>query len=328
MSTTRCEVVSWEDNLDLIWIGGATASGKSAVALEVAQQLQGEIVTVDSMQVYQGLDIGTAKPTRRDQRLVPHHLLDEIEVTQTFTVATYVARARQAIADINGRGKLTVLCGGTGLYFKALLEGIGSAPDSDSDLRRELEQTPLSELLRELEARDPETFGRVDQENPRRVIRAVEVLRMTGKGVLQHRAAWTCTQEPHQTFFLLTRCPDDLRERIELRVDRMFERGLVEETRRLMARGLGANRSALQAIGYRQVVEHLQGLRNLDEVRALIKQRTWQFARRQRNWFERRLPANPLEVSRSEPPETTAARLIAQLPAAFRARRLEMVQPV
>jgi tRNA dimethylallyltransferase len=328
MSNGPGEVIGWQDKRNSVWIGGATASGKSAVAVRVAQRLQGEIVTVDSMQVYRGLDIGTAKPRSQDQGLVPHHLLNEIDVSQAFNVAAYVSRARQAVADINRRGRLAVLCGGTGLYFKALLEGIGSAPEPDMELRRSLEQTHLSELLKELQARDPETFAQVDRQNPRRVIRAVEILRTTGKGVLDHRAAWSRDQESHQAFFVLQRCRDDLRERIERRVDRMFEEGLVEETRRLMVRGLGTNRVALQAIGYRQVVEHLQGLRNLDETRALIKQRTWQFARRQRNWFERRLPAEPLEVPRNEAPETTAERLVTRWSAPpLHQPRLGTVQP-
>jgi tRNA dimethylallyltransferase len=296
-----------------VWIGGATASGKSAVALEVAQRLQAEIVTVDSMQVYRGMDIGTAKPTRQERRQTPHHLLDEVDVTEAFSVALFVQRAHQTMADLRGRGKRAVLCGGTGLYFQALLEGIGSGPEPDQRLRRSLERTALSRLLEELKGSDPEAYARVDRQNPRRVIRAVEVLRMTGKGVLAHRAPWSRGQESHRPFFVLKRHPEDLRARIEHRVEWMFENGLVQETRKLMNRGLGSNRGARQALGYRQVMEHLEGIRSLDETKELIKRRTWQFARRQRNWFERRLGAESVDVDRDEAPGHTAERMVARL---------------
>ena len=171
-----------------IFLAGPTAVGKSAVALALAEQIGGEIISVDSMQVYRGLDIGTAKPSAAERARVPHHLIDVAELTEPFDAAKFVTLAQQAVAEIQSRGRVPIFCGGTGLYFKAFLDGLGEAPPSDEKLRAELEATPLAELLRELEQRDPATFARIDRQNPRRVIRAVEVIRLTGKPFSEQRA--------------------------------------------------------------------------------------------------------------------------------------------
>src|ERR1043166_8811413 len=155
-------------------LAGATAVGKSALALSIAEKLTGEIISVDSMQVYRGLDIGTAKPSAAERQRVPHHLIDVVDITEQFDAATFVRLARAAIAEIRVRGRIPLLCGGTGLYFQALLGGLGEAPPSDAALRGVLERLPMSELLAELAARDPATFDSIDRANPRRVIRAVE----------------------------------------------------------------------------------------------------------------------------------------------------------
>lgn len=292
-----------------VFLAGPTAVGKSAVALALAELLGGEIISVDSMQVYRGLDLGTAKPSAAERARVRHHLLDVLELTEAFDAAQFVRLAEAAVKDIQERGRVPIFCGGTGLYFKAWLEGLGEAPPGDARVRAELEAAPLAELLAELERRDPETFARVDRRNPRRVIRALEVIRLTGKPFSMQRARWSAepgTRNPERVF-CLTREPADLRARIEARVDAMFAAGLVDETRALLARGLEANRNAMQALGYRQVVEHLRGERGLAETVALVKTRTWQFARRQRTWFRRQLEvravplaadADPLAVAR------------------------------
>ena len=174
-----------------ILLAGPTASGKSAVATLLAEQLNGEIISVDSMQVYRGLDIGTAKPTPEERARLPHHLIDVVDLTESFDAARFVALAGRAVAEIQSRGRLPIFCGGTGLYFKAWLEGLGDAPPSDAMLRATLEATPRGHLLSELERTDPTTFARIDRQNPRRVIRAIEVIRLTGKPFSAQRAAWT-----------------------------------------------------------------------------------------------------------------------------------------
>lgn len=271
-----------------LFLGGPTASGKSRVGFLLAEKLGGEIISVDSMQVYRGLDIGTAKPSIEEQARVPHHLVDILELNEGFDAAQFAAHAQVAAADILKRGKAPIFCGGTGLYFKALLDGLGESPGSDPELRAELEQRSLEELLVELQARDPETYERIDRKNPRRVIRAVEVLRLTGRSFSEQRARWVSESEGRPVFFAgLEREPEDLKRRIDARVDEMFAQGLEDETKRLLERGLESNRAAMQAIGYRQVVDFLRGGLSREETIALIKQRTRQYAKRQMTWFRR-----------------------------------------
>ena len=162
-------------------LAGATATGKSAVALLLAERLGGEIISVDSMQVYRGLDIGTAKPAAEERRRVPHHLIDVVALSESFDAARFVRLAQASVREIQARGHLPILCGGTGLYFKAFLEGLGEAPPADPATRAALESTPPPLLLEELERRDAATFAKIDRKNPRRVIRALEVIRLTGK---------------------------------------------------------------------------------------------------------------------------------------------------
>jgi len=294
-----------------LFLAGPTAVGKSNVALLLAERLGGEIIAVDSMQVYRGLDIGTAKPTAQEQQRVPHHLVDVVEWTEPFDAAQFVRRARVAEGEIQARGRVAIFCGGTGLYFKAFLEGLGAAPPVDPGLRFELEATPLGDLLRELQNRDPIAFETIDRQNPRRVIRAIEVIRLTGKPVSTQRATWgkKGAAPPSVGFYGLERGATDLQARIDVRVDWMFAHGLVEETKGLLARGLEQNRTAAQAIGYRQVLEYLRGQRSLSETIALVKIRTRQFARRQRTWFRHQAQLQWLSLAPEESPEKTAERI-------------------
>lgn len=297
-----------------LYLAGPTAVGKSAVALALADLVGGEIVSVDSMQVYRGLDLGTAKPTVAERARVPHHLIDVAELDEPFHAARFVALAREAVKGIQGRGRHPILCGGTGLYFKAWLEGLGEAPPADPALRAALEATPREQLLRELEQRDPETYARIDRANRRRLVRALEVIRLTGKPFTTQRAAWVKPAFPGQTsatvLWGLNRHPVDLRARIDARVDAMFAAGLVAETQSLLARGLERNPTALQALGYRQVVEHLHGLRSLDATRELVQRKTWQLARRQLTWFRHQLPVRWWLIEPDESPEAVAQRLV------------------
>ncbi len=297
-----------------LFLAGPTAVGKSGIALALAEKIGGEIISVDSMQVYRGLDIGTAKPTLAEQKRAPFHLIDVVDLAESFDAAKFVVLAEKAVADIQSRGRTPIFCGGTGLYFQAYLAGLGEAPAADPALRAELEALPFETLLHELRERDPVTYEKIDKQNPRRVIRALEVIRLTGKKFSDQRAEWRPpapspqspvpspdtpdpkpqtpdprpeTPAPSPQIVCFTRKPDDLHDRINARVDEMFRRGLVEETRGLLGRGLEQNKTAMQAIGYRQVVEHLRGERDLAQTVALIQMRTRQFAKRQSTWFRR-----------------------------------------
>jgi tRNA dimethylallyltransferase len=298
------------------WVlAGPTAAGKSAIALLLAERLGGEIISVDSMQVYRGLDIGTAKPSLADRARVPHHLIDVVELTEPFDAAQFLCRASRAVAEIQSRGRVPILCGGTGLYFKAFLEGLDQAPPADEALRALLDATPLPELLRELAERDPTSYERIDRQNFRRVRRAIEVLRLTGKPFSAHRTDWQhARRETHPAANCLgfARSPADLQQRINARVDAMFRQGWVAETEQLLQRGLAQNKTAMQALGYRQIGEHLRGERSLAETSELIKVRTRQFAKRQMTWFRRQLQMTWINL---EPESSTdaAAEAIARL---------------
>ena len=315
--------------LNPVFIAGPTAVGKSEIALALAEQLGGEIISVDSMQVYRGLDIGTAKPTPADRARVPHHLIDICDLTECFDAAQFIRRAQLTVAEIQSRGRVPVFCGGTGLYFKAFLSGLGEAPSANPELRAELETILFEKLLGELRERDPEAYEKIDKQNPRRVIRAVEVIRLTGKPFSAQRARWGETpgeplladtqpgsrgRSPHQhKIYCFNRQPSDLHVRINARVDEMFRRGLVDETRELLQHGLEQNQTAMQAIGYRQVVEHLRGERPLAETIEQVKIRTRQFAKRQLTWFRRQLAPEWIELKPDESLEDTARKIRASI---------------
>jgi tRNA dimethylallyltransferase len=268
-------------------IAGATGVGKTAIALEVARKLGGEIISVDSMQVYRGLDIGTAKATAKEREEIRHHLIDVCDLSEGFDAASFVKKADQAVIEIGERGHVPIFCGGTGLYLSAWLEGLGEAPASDTGLRAELESLPIADLLAELERLDPKTYGIIDRENRRRVIRAVEVVRLTGKPFSEQRAEWGGEVRPYFGVGL-ERERVDLHGRIERRVDEMFERGLVAEARGVLPQ-LRQNRTAAQAIGYRQLIDHFDGKMDLPAALELVKIKTRQFSKRQRTWFKRQM---------------------------------------
>jgi tRNA dimethylallyltransferase len=302
----------------VILLAGPTAVGKSEVALLLAEKVDGEIVSVDSMQVYRGLDIGTAKPTQEERARVRHHLIDVVDLTEPFDAAEFVRLAGAAVTDIQARGRVPFLCGGTGLYFKAFLDGLGEAPKANPALRLELEATPIPDLLTELAAKDPVTYETIDRENPRRVRRALEVIRLTGKPYSQQRATWSQSPPARSAtgailFIGLTRSSADLQQRINIRVEKMFEHRLVSETEELLKHGLAENRTAMQALGYRQVVEHLRGMRSLPETIELVKIRTRQFAKRQMTWFKKYGPPNWINLTLHDTPESTANEIITRL---------------
>lgn len=296
----------------LLPLAGPTAVGKSEIALLLAEQLNGEIVSVDSMQVYRGMDIGTAKPSAEERKRVPHHLVDILDLSESFDAARFVQLASSAIGDIQARGRLPILCGGTGLYFKVLLEGMGASPPADPGLRAELEALPLPDLLKELAELDPTTYGRIDRQNPRRVIRALEVIRLTGRPFSEQRVQWsqpTGQSSSSPGLYALKRPSSELVRRIDRRVEEMFRRGLVAETEALGKRGLRKNPTACQALGYKQVLEHLEGLRSLADTVELVKIRTRQYAKRQRTWFGRQHRVTWMPIESGEASRLVAGRI-------------------
>jgi tRNA dimethylallyltransferase len=296
-------------------VAGPTAVGKTEVALLLAERLKGEIISVDSMQVYRGLEVGTAKPSPEERARVPHHLIDVVGMTMPFDAAKFVSLANQAVDGIRLRGRLPILCGGTGLYFKAFFEGLSQAPAGAPELRAALEATPVAELLSELSQRDPVTYERIDRQNRRRIVRALEAIRLTGKPFSAQQSPWSHSSHEFErgTIFGLARSTADLTARIDARVDAIFRRGLIMETEQLLTTGLAENRTALQALGYRQTVEHLQGSRGLAETIALVKIRTRQFAKRQMTWFKRQLPVQWIHIR----PDQSAAQVADEICARY-----------
>ena len=288
-----------------IWIAGPTASGKSAVALELAKVIHGEIISVDSMQVYRGMDIGTAKPTREEQLQIRHHMIDLVEVNESFDVARFRKEALLAASDIANRQHRIIFCGGTGFYFKNLIQGIGHAPPSDATLRKELEKQSIETLLKELANTDPASFERIDRQNKRKIVRALEVVRLTGKSFTAFKSDWTTDRmiDPLR-FWILEQETDTLRKRINDRVDTMIQSGWIEETKRLLEAGLRKNTTACQAIGYKQIMDHLDDQLSLEETISLIKAKTWQFAKRQRTWFRHQARGTQIQMTPGNRQET------------------------
>ena len=272
----------------LIAIAGPTASGKSALALRLARARNGEIVSCDSLQVYRGLDIGSAKPSAGDRAAVPHHLIDVVDPDQDFSAADYGRRARAAIADIHARGRVPLVAGGTGLYLRALLHGLFEGPGRDQRLRRRLEAIADrhgdARLHRILARVDPESGGRIEPGDRVRVVRALEVYRATGKAIGEHHRDGAGPRAGFEwRVLVLDPGREALRAAVEKRTDAMLAAGLVEETRRLLARYPGAR--PLAAIGYRQAAGVVRGVRDVEQARRDIVAETMRYAKRQRTWF-------------------------------------------
>ena len=297
----------------VIYITGATASGKSALAMRLANTLGGEIISVDSMQVYCGLNIGTAKPSAQEQNEIQHHLIDVAQLSEAFDAAQFVSLAQQALKLIWKRGRVPIFCGGTGLYFRALIEGLGESPPSDESLRDELALIPIESLVAELQIKDPEAAKQVDLKNPRRVLRAIEVIRLTGRPYSEQRIGWNNVDKAPQNLFCISREVDVLNQRIHKRVDEMFNQGLVEETQTLIKKGLRNNRNACQALGYRQVLDLLDGKLDLENVVHQVKTKTRQFAKRQRSWFRNQMKCKFLEWSDEENLNSFSEQLLAKI---------------
>jgi tRNA dimethylallyltransferase len=275
---------------------GPTASGKSALALELAAKLNAEIIAVDSMTLYRGMDIGTAKPSADDRARVPHHLIDVLEPWESANVAWWLERATAAVANIEARGKRALFVGGTPFYLKALLCGLFEAPPSDEELRLQLEaeaERGREALHARLAEVDPTSARRLHPNDVRRVVRALEVWHLTGKPLSEwQQQSWWGDSAPRfpPGACLCVDVPRPLLyNRIEQRVEAMFAAGWVDEVRSLRALPRPLSKEASQALGYREIGEHLDGNRTLEETVAEVRLRTRQFAKRQLTWF-RSLP--------------------------------------
>ena len=275
-------------SLRLVAVVGATATGKTALAIELARRLDGEIVNADSRQVYRGMDIGTAKPTAAEQAAAPHWLLDAASPDEPFTLAIFLDMANAALAGVWARGRLPIVAGGTGQYVWALLEGwrVPRVPP-DRVLRAELEERARREgaaaLLEDLRAIDPESAGTVDPSNARRIIRAIEVTRATGRPFSEWRKKDAPSFDVRIIGLRMER--EALYRRIDARVDGMMAAGLVDEVRRLNAAGFSCDMASMSSIGYREVCAHLRGELTLAEAAARIKTETHRLARMQHTWF-------------------------------------------
>jgi tRNA dimethylallyltransferase len=273
-------------------IVGATATGKSALALALAERLGGEIVNADALQVYRGFDIGTAKPGAADRERVPHHLIDILEPHETWSAGEFARRAREAIADVEERGKVPIVVGGSGLYQRALFAGISPIPPGDPQVRRDLRERLAAEglapLREELARLDPPTAARLSAGDTQRVLRALEVALVSGRPL----SSWIAEQ-PFGTRGIsglrigLTLPRSILYDEIAGRVARMLEAGWVEEVAGLLRRGLSPDLPAFQAIGYRQLVRHLEGGGSLQQAVAETVRETRRFAKRQETWFRK-----------------------------------------
>lgn len=275
----------------LLVIVGPTAVGKTAVSIEVALRVGGEVISADSMQVYKGLDIGTAKPTSKERKGVPHHLIDVVDLNEEFSVARYQRLAYDAIREVAGRGRLPILSGGTGLYIKAVLDGYFFQPQAaDHEVRKKLmeEASKLGaeSLHKRLERYDPEVANRISPTDVRRVVRALEVLEVSGKPL----SYWERLRAPEAkklrfAVFGLRRSREDLRTRIRARVRQMLELGLVEEVARLVAQGYGPHIRRIRAITYVEALDYLEGKCTLEEAERLMVRNTARLAKRQMTWF-------------------------------------------
>lgn len=278
--------------IPLVVVAGPTASGKTAAAIHICQKFDGEVVSADSMQIYQYLSVGTAKPDEEEKAGIPHHLMDFLEPSQPFSVAEYVQLAKKAIADIHSRGKLPVLVGGTGLYIDSLISNIQfSQSDNDPKLREQLhryaEQHGNEALWQLLEVKDPQAAADIHPNNVGRVVRAIEMIETTGKTKTEQLEESRREASPYHVLYLALnyRNRQTLYDRINLRVHRMMEQGLEQEARWLLEHGYAP--TAAQAIGYKELFGYLNGEETLEQAVEKIQQGSRRYAKRQLTWFRR-----------------------------------------
>ena len=279
--------------IPLVVVAGATASGKTRLAIELAKAFDGEIVSADSMQIYKYMDIGTAKPTESERAECPHHLIDFVGPDTEFSVADYTGLAHRVIADITVRGRLPVMCGGTGLYINSVVNDVTFGEDqTDHALREELNALAAREggeyMLSMLREFDPVSAERLHPNNLRRIIRAIEFFKASGVPISEHQEMTKQIQSRYEPIMLMISFSREvLYERINRRVDLMFDEGLLHEVQRLSDMGYGRSLNSMQGIGYKELLSHLDGELTLEEAREAIKQNSRRYAKRQLTWFRR-----------------------------------------
>lgn len=290
------------------FLAGPTASGKTALSIRLAENLNAEIISLDSMAIYRGMDIGTAKPKIDERHGIAHHLIDVADPHQEFSVAEFSAMAEDAAQDISSRGKSVLFVGGTGLYLRTMLRGLFDGPEADWDFRKHMTERAVELgpdwLHAQLAAVDAATATRLHPNDMRRIIRALEVHRVTGLPLSQQQTqAVRPTEDQPRAVIWISPPRGWLYQRIENRVDQMMEEGLLDETHRLLSLVPPPGRTALQALGYRELVAHLQGECSLGEAVKQIKTGTRQFAKRQHTWFRNLSETRPLEIEGTESPD-------------------------
>lgn len=294
-------------NRKVICIVGPTASGKTALSIALAKKLSGEIVSCDSMQIYRGMDIGTAKPTPEEMGDIPHHMISIVPPEENYSVARYVSEASVAVDDIIRRGKMPIIVGGTGLYADSLIKGTEFAEyREDEDYRNELfrlcEEKGNGYVHALLAEVDPERAAEIHENNAKRVIRALEVYKATGKTISEHDAE-SLKQPPRYDATYIGLMYDNrekLYEHINLRVDIMMEAGLCDEVKSLLDSGVSSKATSMQAIGYKELVSYFEGNCTLSDATEQIKQSSRRYAKRQMTWFKRNKSTNWISVDKSK----------------------------
>lgn len=273
-----------------ILILGVTASGKGRLAFGLAKSLNAEIISIDSMKVYRRMDIGTAKPPKEIHDQIPYHLIDVVEPSQSFSVARFLELANAAIKDIQNREKTIVAVGGTALYIKSLLYGLFEGPGADEQIRAELKAQAqaegLDKLYEQLQKIDPDTANKISSNDARRIIRALEVYKLTGQPISRFQQQWSADNKHDWIIIGLRRKKPEESKRINARVKKMLDAGLVDEVKRLLAEPKPLSNQARCAIGYAEIIEHLSGKTSLDDAIELIKKNTRKLAKTQRTWFK------------------------------------------
>ena len=278
---------------NIICIAGPTASGKTALAVKLAKAVDGEVVSCDSMQIYKKMDIGTAKPTQEEMAGIPHHMLSVAEPEEDFSVSRYCAMAEPIIADIHRRGKTAIIAGGTGLYMDALIRGNSFAPYPSTGRRQELEKLAAEDgieaVIAQLKMVDPESAARLHPSDQKRIIRAMEVYLETGESITEHNRKTQLLPPKYDPvwFALEDENRQDLYDRIDRRVLQMLDAGLIPEIQSLLSSGVPEKATSMQAIGYKEFVEALQGQCSMEEATARVQQASRHYAKRQLTWFRR-----------------------------------------
>lgn len=279
--------------IPLIVVAGPTASGKTSLAIDIAKELDGEIVCADSMQIYKYMDIGTAKATKEEQAQCPHHLMDIVEPDCEFSVADYTELAHKTISDIVSRGKTPIMCGGTGLYIDSVVNDVEFGEfENDYTLRRELEELAKKEgpqkLIDILSKFDVESAKKLHPNNLKRIIRAIEFYKVSGIPISEHQHMTKLKESRYNAVeFIIDRERCELYDRINRRVDIMMDEGLTDEVKMLMGRGYSPELNSMQGIGYKELIAYFDGKATLDEAVDAIKQNSRRYAKRQLTWFRR-----------------------------------------